>query len=89
MPPGTVLNSLTLTTVKGSIDLSANAKDYGSAAQIGVNLSDPKNGLFEKVDIISINCASGQAAYNCNATFKALFSKSAQTKFLGVAKGDQ
>src|SRR5579871_2286528 len=46
MPPGTVLNSLTLTSVKGSIDLSANAKDYGSAAQIGVNLSDPKNGLF-------------------------------------------
>ncbi len=89
MPPGTVLNSLTLTSVKGSIDLAANAKDYASAAQIGVNLSDPKNGIFSKVDIISINCTSGNVTYNCNATFKALFSKSAQTKFLGIAKAAQ
>jgi hypothetical protein len=51
-----------------------------------VNLGDPKNGLFSKVDIVSINCTTGNSAYNCNATLKALFSKTAQTEFLSVAK---
>jgi len=89
MPAGAILNSLTLTSANGAIDLSANTTSYSTAAQIAVNLSDPKNGLFTKVDIISINCTSGSTAYNCSATFKALFSKSAQTSFLGVAKAAQ
>lgn len=86
MPPGTVLNSLTLSSANGAVDLSANAKDYSSATQIAVNLSDPKNGLFSKVDIVSINCTSGSSTYNCNATLKALFSKTTQNKFLNVVK---
>lgn len=87
MPPGTILGSLTLTDAKGAIDLSASAKDYASATQIAVNLGDPKNALFSKADIVNINCTTGSSAYNCTATLKALFSKSAQAKFLGVAKG--
>jgi Tfp pilus assembly protein PilN len=87
MPPGAVLGSLTLSKVSGAIDLSANAKDYASATQVAINLNDPKNGLFDKVDIININCSPNNTIYPCNANFKALFSKSAQTKFLSVAKG--
>jgi len=90
MPQGTVLGSLTLSKIDGAIDLSANARDYSSAAQIAVNLNDPKNGLFEKIDIININCLSVNVAganYKCSGTFKALFSKSAQGRFLSVPKG--
>lgn len=89
MPPGTILGSLTLSDTKGAIDLSASTKNYASAAQIAVNLNDPKNGLFSKVDIININCTTGATNYNCTASLKALFSKDAQTKFLGLAKGNQ
>src|SRR5205085_5964960 len=40
LPPGTVLNSLTLNKINGALDLIAGAKDYNSAAQIAVNLND-------------------------------------------------
>ncbi|MBX4201870.1 hypothetical protein KW803_03190 [Candidatus Saccharibacteria bacterium] len=88
MPPGTVLGSLSLSKVSGALDLSASAKDYTSAAQIAVNLSNSKNDLFSKVDIISVNCASAaqDQSYSCSATLKALFSKTAQNKFLSVPK---
>ena len=90
MPPGTVLSGLTLAKVDGGLDLSANARDYTSAAQIAVNLSDPKNMIFDKVDIVNINCYSTSGnAYPCSATFRALFSKSTKSKFLNVPGASQ
>lgn len=88
MPSGTVLGSITLTKVNGAIDLSTNAKDYASAAQIAVNLNDPANNLFDKVDIVNINCAPTTIIgdYKCAATFRALFNKSAASRYLNVAK---
>ena len=88
MPPGTVLGALSLTQTTGSIDLSASAVDYAAAAQIAVNLSDSKNNLFSKVDILTTNCgaANNLSNYKCSATFKALFSPSAKTNFLSVPK---
>lgn len=88
MPPGTVLGSLILSDqVSGGLDLTANAKDYASAAQVAVNLNDPKDDLFSKVDIVSITCSSsGNKAYPCGTTLRALFSKSAQTKFLSAGE---
>lgn len=88
MPSGSVLNSLTLSKASGTLDLSASAKDYASAAQIAVNLSDPKNQIFNKVDIVSITCGS-TSNYPCGGTFKTLFSKTAQARYLGVAKEAQ
>ncbi|OGL40029.1 hypothetical protein A3J32_03615 [Candidatus Saccharibacteria bacterium RIFCSPLOWO2_02_FULL_46_7] len=88
MPSGTILNSLTLSKVDGAIDLSAGAKDYASAAQIAVNLSDPKNNIFEKVDIININCTTTtDSPYACTGTFKALFNKDAKKQFINAATG--
>lgn len=85
MPPGSILSGLTLSKVAGGLDLSANAKDYTSAAQIAVNLSDPRNQIFDKVDIVNINCSSVSASpYPCGASFRALFSKSTKSQFLNV-----
>ncbi|MBX4190881.1 hypothetical protein KW794_02220 [Candidatus Saccharibacteria bacterium] len=92
MPPGTILSSLKIGKVVGALDLTANAKDYPSAAQVAANLSDPNNGLFTKVDIISVTCSAtsnqtGQlSAYPCAAILKALFSPDVKTKFLSVPK---
>ncbi len=85
MPPHTVLASLTLTKADGALDLTANATDNASAAQIAVNLHDPGNNLFDKVDIINIDCReTNNAVYPCKATFRVLFTKTAKTRFLSV-----
>ena len=90
MPPGAVLSGLTLAKVDGGLDLSASARDYTSATQIAVNLSDPKNKIFDKVDIVNVNCsATSGSAYPCSASFRALFSKSTQSQFLNVPGGKQ
>lgn len=89
MPDGTVLNSLTLAQATGAIDLSASAKNYAAAAQIAINLSDPDNKIFNKVDINSISCTATKNTYPCTANFRALFSKSAQAHYQGVAQGGQ
>lgn len=86
MPPGSVLGGLTLTKVDGVIDLTADARDYTTAAQIAVNIKDPKNNLFSSVDIVNINCSSADTTYKCNGVYKALFSKDAKTRFLSVAQ---
>lgn len=86
MPPGTVLDSLTLTQATGALDLSAKARDYASAAQIAVNLSDPKNQIFSKIDIVNVKCSNEAGAYPCAASFRTLFSKTAQSNYQGVAK---
>jgi Tfp pilus assembly protein PilN len=93
MPPGTVLGSLSLSNkVSGALDLSASAKDYTSAAQVAVNLSDPSNQLFSKVDIVNISCdlpTNTSQTYKCAVSLRALFSKTAQQKFLNAAVGSK
>lgn len=88
MPAGTILGSLSLSKVSGALDLTASAKDAASAAQVAANLSDPKNGLFSKVDVINVNCSTSATPtlYPCATTLKALFSTEAKTKFLSVPK---
>ncbi|HCM51909.1 TPA: hypothetical protein DIS56_02130 [Candidatus Saccharibacteria bacterium] len=90
LPNGSVLNSLTLSKVDGAVDLSTGTRDYTAASQIAVNLSDPKNNIFEKVDIVNITCdASPTSTYACNANYKALFSKTTKNRFLNAATGGQ
>lgn len=90
MPPGTVLSGLTLSKIDGALDLAADARDSTSAAQIAVNLSDPSSKIFDKVDIVNVNCSSTAAGpYPCEATFKALFSASSKSQFLNVPGASQ
>ena len=89
MPSGTVLSSLTLSNrVAGAVDLNTNTKNAVAAAQIAVNLSDPKNNLFAKVDIVNVNCSSEDKPYPCTATLRALFDNKTLERFLNVASGD-
>lgn len=89
MPSGSVLGSMSLNKVNGAIDLTASARDYATAAQVAVNLSDPKNNIFSKVDIVNISCTSAEQTYKCTANYRALFSSSVKTKFLSVPKASQ
>src|ERR1700741_209982 len=74
MPSGTTLESLTINSTQGGIDLSAKAKDYQSATQVQINITDPDKKLFEKADVIAVTCATdGKDAYPCKVSIRALF----------------
>ncbi|MBI4033630.1 hypothetical protein HY379_01390 [Candidatus Saccharibacteria bacterium] len=90
MPPGTVLSSLTLSDkVIGAVDLNANTRNSTAAAQIAVNLSDSKNNIFAKVDIVTVSCSSEDKAYPCTAAFRALFDKKTPERFINAAGAQQ
>jgi hypothetical protein len=95
MPEGATLGDIQLSNkVNGALDLTANAVDYQSATQVQVNLEDPSNNLFEKVDTTSINCNEGTSSttttvntrYKCQIMIKALFDKDAAVTFLANPK---
>lgn len=87
MPNGTIVSSLSLGKINSAMDLTVHAKDYASAAQVAANLNDPSNGIFSRVDIVSINCGTNNEAYKCDVTLKALFSAAAQKKYQSVPQG--
>lgn len=90
MPTGATLGNIQLSNkINGAIDITANALDYQTATQVQVNLQDPKNTLFEKVDTISVSCnegtitASGTSSrYKCQIIARALFKKDAAVTYL-------
>ena len=77
MPRGTLLSGLTIDQVNGGLGLQAQSTSYNSGTQIQVNLSDPNNKLFSKVDINSIHCVQAVAdaltPYPCTVDLRALF----------------
>ena len=85
MPRGTFLSGLTINQVAGGLDLSARATSYNSATQVQVNLADPANELFSKVDINSINC-SGNPGYSCEVKLRALFNTDNPFLFINQEK---
>lgn len=85
MPPGTVLATIEINEVEGGIDLAVQASDYDAATQTQVNLEDPANKLFEKVDIISVNCGGG-SEYPCTVNLRALFADKNPFLFLNQSQ---
>lgn len=88
MPANSVLSTIEISQVQGGLDLSASAKDYDTATQIQVNLQDPQNKLFEKVDIVAISCtkASPEQPYPCSVTLRALFAGDNAFTFINGGK---
>lgn len=79
MPPGAVLTNLSINKLQGGLDLQAAATSYQTATQVQVNLQDPANKIFEKADIVSIQCGNSGSAlsktYPCTVQVRALFAK--------------
>lgn len=81
MPQGSILTSLSINQLSGGLDLQAKASDYQTATQVQLNLQDPKSLLFEKVDIINVQCQTTVSAdpianrYPCTVQLRALFNK--------------
>lgn len=74
-PSNAILTNLSITQAQGGVDITAQTANYDAATQLQVNLADPKNQIFSKADIVSINCNTGSATgkYPCTTTLRALF----------------
>lgn len=76
MPSKSVLSNIEIGKLDGGLDLTASAQDYQTATQIQVNLQDPSNKLFDKVDIVSVNCgAVTKSTFPCSVALRASFAK--------------
>jgi len=76
IPAKASLTGLNISQAQGAIDISAIAPDYNTATQVQVNLADPRNKIFSKADIVSINCSGDNAQSSngtCNVSIRALF----------------
>lgn len=86
MPQGTVLSSIEISKVEGGIDLVANARNYNDGTQIQVNLQDPDNKLFEKVDLVSVSCTGANLEdYPCTVNLRALFAPNNPFLFINTS----
>lgn len=94
IPPGAALTNLSINKLEGGIDLQFKATDYQTSTQVQVNLEDPDNRIFEKADLININCQSPTGdetpsdlidiKYPCTVDIRALFAK--DNPFLFISK---
>jgi Tfp pilus assembly protein PilN len=75
IPSNVSLSGLTISELAGGVDITANTTDYKAATQLQVNLTDPANQIFEKADIVNINCATSTNRYPCSVTLRAQFTK--------------
>lgn len=97
LPSGAVLTDLSINKVQGGLDLRAAAKDYQTATQVQLNLQDPQNKIFDKADIVSIQCSSVKVAgdvthnlYPCDIQLRALFGKNNSSfSFISPTSGAQ
>jgi hypothetical protein len=91
IPPNTILTNLSIVQTTGGIDISAKTADYQAATQLQVNLADPKNKIFNKADIVSINCtdtttSNQDTKYPCTVVLRALFSSDNPFLFINSGK---
>lgn len=90
MPPNTVLQDLKLSNeLDGALDLQVGAADYDSASQVQVNLVNSKDNLFDKADLIGVNCArtdNDDSNYPCRASLRAVFNKDNNFTLLDTSK---
>ena len=85
MPQGSSLQSLSINSPEGGIDLTAAATSYQTATQVQVNLSDPNNKIFERADIINVSCqevTTSTEEYPCKVSIRALFAKDNQFQYV-------
>lgn len=85
IPPGATLNSINLSSTDNALELNFNISSSNLAPIIQVNLQDEKNELFEKADIIQVNCQQGQSnTDSCTTQLKAKYKKDAVFIFINT-----
>lgn len=86
MPTGSSLSTIEISDDQKGIDITAGVDNYQVGTQVQINLSDPNNKIFEKVDLVSVKC-DGQAgiSYPCSAKLRGLFGDNSPYLFINKA----
>lgn len=88
MPAGSSLSNIEISSDQKGIDITAGVENYQVGTQVQVNLADKNNGLFDKVDLVSVNCDStNTGAYPCVAKLRALFGDNSPYLFINNKAG--
>lgn len=88
MPDGSSLSSLEISEDQKGIDITAGAINYEVGTQVHINLSDPNNRLFEKVDLVSVQCnEQSTGPYKCITRLRALFGDNSPYLFINQEPG--
>jgi len=88
MPSGSSLSSIEISDDQEGIDISAGVQNYQVGTQVQLNLADPNNKLFEKVDLVSVQCnTEGANQYPCSARLRALFADNSPYLFVNNQSG--
>jgi len=93
MPNDAYLNDINLSADSTFLDLNVLAKSREAATQAFINISDPKNGLFDKSDLVSVNhnavsatggniSSSTSTGYPYSATIRVTFKTDSSFYFL-------
>lgn len=89
MPAGSSLSTIEISNVEGGIDITAGVDNYQVGTQVQVNLADPNNKLFKKVDLVSVTCNNqGNNGYPCSAKLRALFGDNSPYLFINNEAGN-
>jgi Tfp pilus assembly protein PilN len=87
LPQDSALKSLEIDQVKGGLQLNAEAGSFNSATQVQLNLQDPKNKVFDKADINSVQCDepgpdTPTKRYPCSIVLRALFNDNNSYRYI-------
>lgn len=83
LPTRTYLSDLSLTKDDGALNLSVRTYTQYDATQVQINLSDPKNPVFQRADINSINCSNPtDGGPPCTVNIRALLGSNNQYLFI-------
>lgn len=91
MPSGSSLSTLEINGTSGGIDIVAGVENYQVGTQVQINLQDPNNKIFEKVDLVSVSCnkKSSSSIYPCEASLRALFGDNSPYLFINRGSRSQ
>lgn len=95
VPSNVSLTGVTISELKGALDITARTRDYDAGTQLQVNLADPANKIFSKADIVAITCDgadasdSSSARYPCSVSIRAQFSPDNPFLFINNKGGTQ
>lgn len=89
MPPGARLEGINLSNTDFAVDLNVAGSSRQVVTQAFVNISDPKNGLFDKADLISVSCNENPKAGElpCDAQIRVLIKNDSSFYFLNSISG--
>lgn len=91
IPNGAILSGITINDINSALDLNIASLTKDAANQSFINISDTKNGLFDKADLISINCSASTekitTKYPCTANIKVVMKADSSFYFLNSITG--